>query len=296
MQNLYSDSVYQRIQEYGIIPLVTLENARDALLLGQALMECGLPIVEITFRTKAAEEAIKILKKEYPEILVGAGTVLTKATAKIAIQAGAEFILSPGIYPEVIQYCQDRNVLPFPGCMTPTDLELAQRLGLKCVKIFPAVPMGGLAMLKAISAPFPEMRYLATGGINNSNVKEYLEFPRMLASGGSWLIKKENLKTSNIENLKKEINQAITSMLDLRWNLSQFSILEYIHKTLSDTETLRRLTIQTSDFGRAVNYFLRIGFMEDVTFSEVRKEGAANQETILIKSNSKLVLHLTGGN
>ncbi len=151
-------------------------------------------------------------------------------------------------------------------------------------------------MLKAISAPFPEMRYLATGGINNSNVKEYLEFPRMLACGGSWLIKKENLKTSNIENLKKEINQAITSMLDLRWNLSQFSILEYIHKTLSDTETLRRLTIQTSDFGRAVNYFLRIGFMEDVTFSEVRKEGAANQETILIKSNSKLVLHLTGGN
>ena len=161
MQNLYSGSVYQRIQEYGIIPLVTLENAQDALLLGQALMECGLPIVEITFRTKAAEEAIKILKKEYPGILVGAGTVLTKETAKIAIQAGAEFILSPGINPEVIQYCQNQNVLPFPGCMTPTDLELAQRLGLKCVKIFPAVPMGGLTMLKAISAPFPEMKYLA---------------------------------------------------------------------------------------------------------------------------------------
>lgn len=296
MQNLYSGSVYQRIQEYGIIPLVTLENAQDALLLGQALMECGLPIVEITFRTKAAEEAIKILKKEYPGILVGAGTVLTKETAKIAIQAGAEFILSPGINPEVIQYCQNQNVLPFPGCMTPTDLELAQRLGLKCVKIFPAVPMGGLAMLKAISAPFPEMKYLATGGIKNSNVKEYLGFSRIVACGGSWLIKKENLKTSNIENLKKEINQAITSMLDLRWNLSQFSILEYIHKTFSDTETVRRLTIQTSDFGRAVKYFLRIGFMEDVTFSEVHEEGAANQETILTKSNSKLVLHLTGGN
>lgn len=296
MQNLYSGSVYQRIQEYGIIPLVTLENAQDALLLGQALMECGLPIVEITFRTKAAEEAIKILKKEYPGILVGAGTVLTKETAKIAIQAGAEFILSPGINPEVIQYCQNQNVLPFPGCMTPTDLELAQRLGLKCVKIFPAVPMGGLAMLKAISAPFPEMKYLATGGIKNSNVKEYLGFSRIVACGGSWLIKKENLKTSNIENLKKEINQAITSMLDLRWNLSQFSILEYIHKTFSDTETVRRLTIQTSDFGRAVKYFLRIGFMEDETFSEVHEEGAANQETILTKSNSKLVLHLTGGN
>lgn len=296
MQNLYSGSVYQRIQEYGIIPLVTLENAQDALLLGQALMECGLPIVEITFRTKAAEEAIKILKKEYPGILVGAGTVLTKETAKIAIQAGAEFILSPGINPEVIQYCQNQNVLPFPGCMTPTDLELAQRLGLKCVKIFPAVPMGGLAMLKAISAPFPEMKYLATGGIKDSNVKEYLGFSRIVACGGSWLIKKENLKTSNIENLKKEINQAITSMLDLRWNLSQFSILEYIHKTFSDTETVRRLTIQTSDFGRAVKYFLRIGFMEDVTFSEVHEEGAANQETILTKSNSKLVLHLTGGN
>ncbi len=208
MKDLYSSSAYQKICEYGIMPLVTLDDAKDALLLGQALTECNLPVVEITFRTDAAADAIKLLKEKYPQLLVGAGTVLTPKMAEIAIDAGAAFVLAPGINPEVVQYCQSREILPFPGCMTPSDLELSGRLNLKCVKIFPFIPMGGVKMLKAISAPFPSMKYLVTGGINSENLAECLAFPKIVACGGSWLINQSALKSGDLKKLKDDINQA----------------------------------------------------------------------------------------
>lgn len=272
------------------MPLVTLDDADDAFILGKALMECGLPVVEITFRTDAAEKAIKLLKSTYPEILVGAGTILTPQMAETAINAGAEFILAPGINPEVVRYCQSREVLSFPGCMTPSDLELAKRLELKCVKIFPIVSIGGLAMLKAISAPFPGMKYLATGGIKNSNLAEYLQFPSVVACGGSWIIKKENLKSSNLKALKKDIDQAIVQMLGLRLSLG----FEENCTVLEGSKNLKEIVIETIDFGRAVKYFRRKFSFEEEQTSVWVSSKCIEQKAIFVDRDSNVVIHLAG--
>lgn len=211
------DKILEKIREYGVMPLVTLDDPKEAYILGQALTECSLPIVEITFRSDAAEEAIRILRNTFPGMLVGAGTVLEPDTAERAVKAGAQFVLAPGLNPEMTEYCLAEEVPVFPGCMTPTDLEQAQNLGLGAVKIFPFVPMGGLPMLKAISAPFGKMEFLVTGGINNENLASSLAFSKIAACGGSWLIDKERLKEKDIQGLKQEINQTLAAMLGLRF-------------------------------------------------------------------------------
>ena len=143
------DKILEKIREYGVMPLVTLDDPQDAYVLGRALTDCSLPIVEITFRSGAAEEAIRILRSTYPDMLVGAGTVLDADMAERAIKAGAQFVLAPGMNPGMIEYCLEEEIPVFPGCMTPTDLGQAQNLGLKVVKIFPFMQMGGIPMLKA---------------------------------------------------------------------------------------------------------------------------------------------------
>lgn len=201
-------SIFDEIYKVGIVPVVVIDDVSVVSKLGELLMTNGLPCAEVTFRTEQAEETIKILSKEYPDMLVGAGTVLTPEQAERAINAGARFIVSPGLNPDVVRFCQSKNMPIIPGIMTPTELELALSLGLDTVKFFPAQEAGGLKMIKAMSAPYQNMRFMPTGGINPENVEEYLALPKILACGGSWMVKKDDLKSKNFEALAAKIKGA----------------------------------------------------------------------------------------
>lgn len=178
-----------KIHEIGIIPVIKLDDAINAVPLARALVAGGLPIAEITFRTVAAEESMKAIAREVPKMLMGAGTVLTCKQVDAAVAAGAKFIVSPGINPKVVRHCQELGVPVTPGVITPTEIETALELGLEVIKFFPAEPSGGLPMINALSAPYPGVKFMPTGGINVSNVAVYLANSKILACGGSWMVK-----------------------------------------------------------------------------------------------------------
>lgn len=170
-----------------VVPVVVLDDAADAAPLGRALVAAGLPLAEVTFRTSAAEEAIADLA-DVPDVVVGAGTVISTEQVDRAVDAGARFVVSPGLDPTVVEHCRHREVAVIPGVATATDLQLAVGLGLDVVKFFPAEAMGGIATVKALAAPFNEVRFVPTGGINRDNVADYLAHGRVLAVGGSWMV------------------------------------------------------------------------------------------------------------
>ncbi len=202
----------EKIRETGIVPVVVLEDARDAAPLAKALCDGGLPCAEVTFRTAAAEEAIRIMVKEFPQMLVGAGTVLTTEQVDRAVAAGAEFIVSPGLNPRIVKYCVDKGILIVPGCSNPSDVEQALENGLDVVKFFPAQQAGGLAMIKAMAAPYTGVKFMPTGGINAQNVREYLAYDRILACGGSWMVKGDLIKAgefAKITELTKEASEIV---------------------------------------------------------------------------------------
>lgn len=178
----------KKIQEIGIVPVVVLEDAKDAAPLAQALCDGGLPCAEVTFRTEAAEESIRIMAEQFPDMLIGAGTVLTTDQVDRAVAAGAKFIVSPGLNPRIVKYCVEKGILITPGCTNPSDIEQALENGLEVVKFFPAEPAGGLKMIKAMAAPYVGVKFMPTGGINAENVKEYLKYDRIIACGGSWMV------------------------------------------------------------------------------------------------------------
>lgn len=188
------NKIIKEIENTKIIPVVTVENITQGLHIMDALAEGGLPAAEITFRTEAAAETIRAMSQKYPDALIGAGTILNVRQAKEAEDAGAKFLVSPGYSDEVVNYCIERNIAVLPGCMTPTDILRALAAGLSMVKFFPAEPAGGLKLLKALSEPFPKLRFMPTGGISKDNLMEYLNFPKVVACGGSWITKpaKEN--------------------------------------------------------------------------------------------------------
>ena len=178
----------EQIEEMGIVPVIKLEDAGKAAGLAKALCEGGLPCAEVTFRTAAARDGIQIMSETCPDMLVGAGTVLNCEQVDQAVEAGARFIVSPGLNPEVVKYCQEKGVPVFPGCATPTEVEQAIRLGLKVVKFFPAEASGGLKAVQAMGAPYGQMRFMPTGGINAQNICNYLAWDRILACGGTWMV------------------------------------------------------------------------------------------------------------
>ena len=194
------NAVLEKFQKIGIIPVAVLDDAKDAEALGKALMEGGLPAAEVTFRTEAAEESIRIMAEKFPDMLVGVGTVLTTEQVDRAVAAGAKFIVSPGLNPKVVKYCIEKNIPVTPGTQTPTEMEQAIELGLDIVKFFPAEPAGGLKMIKAVSAPYTMLKFMPTGGINAENVKEYLAYDKILACGGSWMVKKDMIK--NVSSIR----------------------------------------------------------------------------------------------
>ena len=209
-------TIIEQFKKIGIIPVVVLDDAKDAAPLAKALCEGGLPCAEVTFRTAAAEETIRIMSTEYPEMLVGAGTVLTVEQADRAIAAGAKFIVSPGLNPEVVKHCLEKGVPITPGVQTPTEIEMALGLGLTTVKFFPAEPAGGLKMIKAVAAPYVNVNFMPTGGINASNVVEYLKYDRIVACGGSWMVKKDLVKAGEFDKIKDMVAEAAAIVKEIR--------------------------------------------------------------------------------
>ena len=203
----------EKIGELGIVPVVKIEKAEDALPLGKALLDGDLPIAEITFRTSAAEESIKILTKEFPNLLVGAGTVLTIEQAKKAVSAGAKFIVSPGFNPKVVDYCIENNIPITPGINNPTQIEMAIERGIEVVKYFPAEASGGLSLLKSMSAPYSGIKFIPTGGINLNNLTSYLANKKVHACGGSWMVKPELISLGNFAEITRLTKDAISTML-----------------------------------------------------------------------------------
>ena len=200
--------ILEKIKEIGIVPVIVLEDSKDALPLAEALMEGGLPCAEVTFRTAAAEDSIRAISQAYPEMLVGAGTVLTTEQVDRAVAAGAKFIVSPGFNPRIVQYCQEKGVPIAPGCSSPTDIEQALEQGLKVVKFFPAEQLGGLAMIKALAGPYVDVSFMPTGGINAGNVKDYLAYNRILACGGSWMVKGDLIKAGDFQRITELVKEA----------------------------------------------------------------------------------------
>jgi len=197
----------------GIIPVVVIEDEANAEPLAQALLDGGLSTMEVTFRTAAAKNAMTRIAKAYPMMLLGAGTVLTVDQVKTAVNCGAQYIVSPGLSRNVIEYCMQNGIAVTPGVATPTEIEAALDLGLQVVKFFPAEANGGLEYLKAISAPFKQMKFIPTGGIDEANLLPYLKFPQVLACGGSWMVKADLISNKRFDDVKRLTEQAVAKML-----------------------------------------------------------------------------------
>ena len=209
-------TINEKLHAIGIIPVVVLDEAKDAEALGNVLCRGGLPAAEVTFRTDAAEESIRIMSRECPDLFVGAGTVLNVLQAERAVDAGAKFIVSPGFSEDVVSWCLDRDIPVFPGTVTPTEMTKAVEYGLSVVKFFPAEPAGGLKYIKACAAPFTGLKFMPTGGINEKNVRDYLSYDRIIACGGSWMVKKDMIKEGRFEEIEKLVREAAEIVKSVR--------------------------------------------------------------------------------
>ncbi len=199
----------EQFREALVVPVVVLHDAKDAEPLAEALVEGGLPCAEVTFRTEAAEESIRCMAAKYPEMLVGAGTVLTIEQVDRAVNAGAKFIVSPGFDPEIVDYCIEKKIPVFPGCITPSEVTQAVKRGLKVVKFFPAEQFGGVATIKAMAAPYGMVKFMPTGGINAKNLKEYLSCDKILCCGGSWMVKGDLIEAGEFDKIRELTKEAV---------------------------------------------------------------------------------------
>lgn len=200
--------VLKEIENAKIVPVVVIDDEKDALPLAEAMMKGGINIAEITFRTSAAKGAIELISKECPDMLVGAGTVLTIGQVDEAVKAGAKFIVTPGSNPRVIEYCVKKGITIIPGCANPSNVELALENGLNVVKFFPAEQAGGINYIKAISAPYTNVRFMPTGGISPQNVETYLSQKCIIACGGSWMVKKDLIKEGKFDEITSLCREA----------------------------------------------------------------------------------------
>ena len=204
------------ISDTGIVPVVKLDRVEDALPLAKALRNGGINCAEITFRTDAAEESIRIIAKEFPDMLIAAGTVLTTAQADAAMNAGAKFIVSPGLNPKVVSYCIEKGYPVIPGVCTPTEVESALSLGLKYLKFFPAEAAGGVNMIKAMAAPYTMVKFMPTGGVNLKNVADYLNCKAVYACGGSWMVPGDKIAEGNFDEIEKLTADAVKLLKEIR--------------------------------------------------------------------------------
>ena len=209
-------NVSETIQKMGVVPVVVLNDAKDAAPLAKALVEGGLPCAEVTFRTEAAEECIRIMANEFPEMFVGAGTVLTIEQVDRAVAAGAKFIVSTGFDPEIVDYCLSKDIPVYPGCITPSEVAQAVKRGLKVIKFFPAEQFGGVSTIKALAAPYTGVKFMPTGGVSAKNLESYLSFDRIVACGGSWMVKGDLVKAGKFDEIKTLVEEAVQLVADIR--------------------------------------------------------------------------------
>lgn len=233
------NAVLEQISKIGIVPVVKIDNAADALPLAKALCAGGLPCAEVTFRTSAAAEAIKIMTDNFPSMCVGAGTVLNAEQVDAAVAAGAKFIVSPGLNPRTVKYCVEKNIPITPGTSSPSDIEQAIELGLDVVKFFPAEQSGGLAKIKAMAAPYVNMKFMPTGGVNAKNLTSYLDFPKIIACGGSWMVPGDLINAGEWDKIEQ-----LTKLYRLCWasNWLMLVLMQRTRKRLLRLQTVSHLS------------------------------------------------------
>ena len=208
--------ILEQLSRFGVVPVVVLNDAKDAEPLAKALCDGGLPCAEVTFRTAAAEESIRTMTEKYPEMLVGAGTVLTTEQVDRAVAAGAKFIVSPGFDPEIVDYCLEKEILVLPGCVTPSEVAQGVKRGLKVLKFFPAEQYGGVATIKAMAAAYVGIQFMPTGGINPKNVKDYLACDKIFACGGSWMVKGDMIEAGEFDKIEALTKEAVAMIKEVR--------------------------------------------------------------------------------
>ena len=206
------NAVLEKIQKYGIVPVVVLNDVLEAEPVAKALCAGGLPVAEVTFRTDAAEESIRVMSEKFPEMLIGAGTVLSVEQVDRAVNAGAKFIVSPGFNPKVVKYCIDNNIPVCPGCNNPSVMEQALEMGLDVVKFFPAEQSGGIKAIKAMAAPYVNLKFMPTGGINAKNILDYLSFNKIIACGGSWMVSGDLVKNKEFDKIEELTREAVMTV------------------------------------------------------------------------------------
>lgn len=211
-----STLIFQTIRAAGIVPVIKLESSKDALMLGRALIAGGLPIAEVTFRTKAAAESIALLSRELPQLLTGAGTVLTIEQAEAAIAAGASYIVTPGFNPRIVDYCMGRGVPIIPGVNSPSQVEQGLERGLTTLKFFPAEASGGVKMLKALHGPYAEVFFVPTGGVDLANLESYLALPFVPAVGGTWMVKEDLISIGDYASITRLCSDAVQKVAEIR--------------------------------------------------------------------------------
>jgi 2-dehydro-3-deoxyphosphogluconate aldolase/(4S)-4-hydroxy-2-oxoglutarate aldolase len=208
--------ILEQIKTTGVVPVIKIEDVTQTQPLVEALLLGGIPCAEVTFRTETAEEAIKTIHKMFPKITLGAGTVLTVEQAERAKAAGAAFVVSPGFNPKVVDWCITNDLLIIPGCATPSDMEQAIERGLDTVKFFPAEQAGGIDYIKAVAAPYTMLHFVPTGGIGINNLKDYLSFDKVIACGGSWMVKHELINGRQYKEITRLCNEAVVLVKEIR--------------------------------------------------------------------------------
>jgi len=203
-------NIQEKLTDIKLVPVIKLDRVSDAEPLAEALIEGGLPVMEITFRTDAAEESIRRVSKSFPDVITGAGTVITLDQVKRAHDAGAKYIITPGIVHAVIEYCKSNDLPVYPGACTPTEVIAVTEYGLDVIKFFPAAQYGGLSTIKALAAPFPFLKFIPTGGVSESNLTEYLSFPKVIACGGSWMVPDKLILGGDFAGITDLVKQAVS--------------------------------------------------------------------------------------
>jgi len=267
----------QKIYDLGVIPVIKIGNPDDAIPLAKALIDGGLPAAEITFRTSCAAEAIKKITETYPEMLVLAGTVLNPAQVDAAVAAGAKMIVSPGLNPKTVAYCKSKNIPIIPGTANPSDIEQAIELGLDTVKFFPAEAVGGLKMLKAMSAPYGAMRFMPTGGINAENLLAYLQFDKIICCGGSFMVKDDLIRDKKWDEITELTRGAVRAMLGF----------EFAHVGINSEnrdEALRAAKLLETMFGLPIRETSK-SYFAGAPFEVMTAKGPGKNGHIGIKTN-----------
>ncbi|MDO4626053.1 MAG: bifunctional 4-hydroxy-2-oxoglutarate aldolase/2-dehydro-3-deoxy-phosphogluconate aldolase [Pasteurellaceae bacterium] len=204
-----SQQLITQLRQFKIIPVIAVDKAEDCLPLVETLSQNGLPVAEITFRSDAAGQAIRLVKQQFPNVLVAAGTVLTKEQVMQAKSAGADLIVTPGFNPNIVKCSQELGIHIIPGVNNPMSIEAALELGINLVKFFPAEASGGVKMIKALLGPYSQLQIMPTGGINVNNVKDYLAIPNVVACGGSWFVEKSLIQTKNWAEIGRLVREAL---------------------------------------------------------------------------------------